>query len=297
MTTPAPAAAGLPVAAPAAAGLVLSHYIQAQQAITARAALAVHNLWTRLIDPANFSDSWKTLGPLINGLIAEHYSMTSAQAVQYYTNARVLAGAGHIAVPRQTADMGYVGRVTDAMGPGQFFHYLKENEPPAASAMARDGMSGASTRMIMMGGRDTVTGATAVDPFAEGWERVIQPGSCGFCAMLAGRGAVYKESTVDFRAHDSCHCVARAVFKGQESVNSGLSDEWAKATKGTRGAAARTAWNKYWESKNVEPKAGPAQKTTEVGPGHGAIGRERIGRPALPDKGPERRTQYIGGSY
>jgi hypothetical protein len=142
-----------------------------------------------------------------------------------------------------------------------------------------DALRGASTRMTMMGGRDTVVRASTKDPAAEGWERVIEAGACAFCAMLAGRGAVYKESTVDFRAHDHCHCTARAVFKGQASINQDLSDAWGQVTKGRRGAAARAAWTEHWENRNVNTGSGNGPGTAEAGsegPGHaGIIGRER----------------------
>jgi hypothetical protein len=59
--------------------------------------------------------------------------------------------------------------------------------------------------------RDTITTNRRQDPRAVGWRR-ITAGGCGFCRMLAGRGAVYKESTARFAAHRNCHCVAQPVF-------------------------------------------------------------------------------------
>jgi hypothetical protein len=176
--------------------------------------------------------------------------------------------------------MNYIGNVADAMGPGQFYHFLQENDPHASSAMANDALRGASTRMVMMGGRDTITNAVHIDPRARGWERVIEPGACGFCAMLAGRGAVYKESTVDFRAHDHCHCTARAVFVGQGSVNDALSAEWGTATKGTSGKQAIRTWNKYWESRNGGSQA--TSGSSEEGSGTTAVAKESVQRSALP---------------
>jgi hypothetical protein len=60
---------------------------------------------------------------------------------------------------------------------------------------------------VAAGFRDTVTGNVAVDPEALGWQRFTSSGACGFCRMLADRGAVYTEATVDFAAHTDCHCV------------------------------------------------------------------------------------------
>jgi hypothetical protein len=277
MTTPIK---GIPLSPEMQAQLLLSHYQNSQQSIAQRAALAIYNLWLRMIDPEHFNDGWNRLDPLVKGIMATHYSATAANAAQYYANARVTAGYDHFAVPGSQPDMNYIGNVADAMGPGQFYHFLQENDPHASSAMANDALRGASTRMVMMGGRDTITNAVHIDPRARGWERVIEPGACGFCAMLAGRGAVYKESTVDFRAHDHCHCTARAVFVGQGSVNDALSAEWGTATKGTSGKQAIRTWNKYWESRNGGSQA--TSGSSEEGSGTTAVAKESVQRSALP---------------
>lgn len=63
--------------------------------------------------------------------------------------------------------------------------------------------------------RDTITTASFRDPKSEGWQRV-GAGACPFCAMLIGRGKVYRsERTARFSAHDSCHCSAAPAFGGQ----------------------------------------------------------------------------------
>ena len=276
MTTPI---RGIPLPPEVQAQLLLSHYQNSQQSIAQRAAMAIYNLWLRMIDPEHFNDGWNRLDPLVKGVMATHYSATAANAAQYYANARVTAGYDHLAVPGVQPDMEYIGKVADAMGPGQFYHFLQENDPHASSVMANDALKGASTRMVMMGGRDTITNAVHIDPRARGWERVIKPGACGFCAMLAGRGAVYKESTVDFRAHDHCHCVGRPVFIGQDSVNADLSAEWGKATKGTSGKEAIRTWNKYWEARNGGSER--ATGSSEEGSGIASVAKESVGRPAL----------------
>jgi hypothetical protein len=280
MTTPqdvAPAGlvAGLPVGPATSAQLLLSHYRNTQQTIAQQAALAIYNLWMQIIDPAHFSETWTRLNPVVNGIIDTHYDMTAANAAEYYGASRVTAGNPAARVPGVTLDPAYLNKETNIMGQGQFYHYLKENDPETASAMARDGLRGTGVRLVMNGGRDTVTQAARNDPLARGWERIIEPGSCSFCAMLAGRGGVYKASTVDFRAHDHCHCVARSVFIGQASVNAGLSDEWAKATKNKHGADARAAWNQYWSDKNVEPIERPATEAQGPGPGNAALTGQR----------------------
>lgn len=59
--------------------------------------------------------------------------------------------------------------------------------------------------------RDTVTTNRRNDPDSVGWRR-ITAGGCGFCRMLADKGAVFKQSTARFAAHEHCHCTAQPVF-------------------------------------------------------------------------------------
>jgi hypothetical protein len=278
MTTPP--IPGMPVPREAAGGLLLSRYQNAQQSIATRAALAVVNLWSRYIHPAHFADTWANLNPLIQGVVATHYQASAANASQFYGHARVTAGYPSIHVPGVELRPEELIRVVNSMGAGSFFHFLKETEAPQASDMARDALRGASTRLVLNGGRETIVRAAGADGAAAGWERVIEAGACGFCSMLAGRGGVYSAATAGFRAHDHCHCVGRPVFRGQKSVNAELSRAWGEVTNGTRGAAARTAWDQYWSShgehRGTETATGP-------GAGSASVAAQSVGRSALPD--------------
>lgn len=77
--------------------------------------------------------------------------------------------------------------------------------------------SGAATRLVLDAGRDTIRQTAVADPATEGWRRVAS-GGCDFCRMLAGRGDVYREDTVDFAAHDHCACSAEPVYGEGRSV-------------------------------------------------------------------------------
>lgn len=70
------------------------------------------------------------------------------------------------------------------------------------------GLASAAPKYALAGSRQTIVRSTARDPRASGWQRVVRPDACGFCRMLRGRGAVYREATVGFAAHKSCHCAA-----------------------------------------------------------------------------------------
>lgn len=69
-------------------------------------------------------------------------------------------------------------------------------------------LTSATTKYVLRPGWDTLTESAKADPAAVGWHRETRPGACRFCRLLAGRGAVYKQSTATFAAHDDCGCVA-----------------------------------------------------------------------------------------
>jgi hypothetical protein len=264
---------GTPVPRGISTQILLSRYQRTQHAIAVRAALAIIHLWDRVVNPDKFMDSWERLSPVVQGIVATHYQMSAANAAEFYGHDRVMAGLPAFAVPGTSLDTGQLSTVVNSMGAGQFFHYAKDEDADTASTMARDGLRGAGTRLVLLGGRDTIVKAAGADPKAIGWERIIESRACGFCSMLAGRGGVYSEKSVNFRAHDHCECVGAPVFPGQTPVNQGLSEQWGSVTKGKRGAAARAAWDTHW-SNHVESIHGPASETPAVGAGHGAIGHE-----------------------
>ena len=81
---------------------------------------------------------------------------------------------------------------------------LFTDTPGAALAL----LNGSMTRALGDASRDTIRENTQRDKRAAGWQRLHQPGACGFCQMLHGRGGVYKRKTADFASHDNCRCVA-----------------------------------------------------------------------------------------
>lgn len=77
-------------------------------------------------------------------------------------------------------------------------------------------VSGGLQRVISNVGRQTITRSSVADPQSTGWQRVGHgKGDCAFCKMLIGRGAVYREASVDFASHDHCKCTAAPAFAGK----------------------------------------------------------------------------------
>lgn len=77
----------------------------------------------------------------------------------------------------------------------------------------------AAEKAVLNGGRGSAFTFASIDRRAIAWARVSLSGDpCYFCAMLIGRGPVYKSSTAaTFDGsgdlyHESCHCVAVPMF-------------------------------------------------------------------------------------
>lgn len=81
-------------------------------------------------------------------------------------------------------------------------------------------------KLVADAGRDTVRDAVMADRQAVAWARTAAIGACAFCRMLSIRGAVFKQDTAGFRAHDGCHCMALPVFRGQRFELSDKAKEW-----------------------------------------------------------------------
>lgn len=124
----------------------------------------------------------------------------------------------------------------------------------------------AAGRHAVNGGREVVREAAILDPDARGWARVTAGKACKFCQMLASRGAVYTQDTVDFQAHDGCHCMPEPVFGDTAPTNvvpdrmsvEGMTDEQAADFIAVRDAMAAkypdaAATVRHWGTGNDAP--------------------------------------------
>lgn len=82
-----------------------------------------------------------------------------------------------------------------------------------AVSTARSESARAATRHALDGGRSTITDTVSKDRKALGWARATSGSPCSFCALIAGRGPVYKsDRTAQFQPHDGCSCVPEPVY-------------------------------------------------------------------------------------
>lgn len=129
--------------------------------------------------------------------------------------------------------------------------------------------SGAATRHVLTGGRQSLLTLIENDTRAIGWIRVTDGDPCSFCAMLASRGAVYKEDSFsqsdprftgpgEFKVHDSCACTMEVVYSRQAAWP-GRGDEfyrmWRDNIEGRfSGKDARNAWRRLYEQRQREQR-------------------------------------------
>lgn len=177
-------------------------------AVTDLAVLADNDLsalWRQVSTPDQARDALRDVLPAL----VETYGLASATlSADWYDDARDLVEArGRFrAIP---ADIGDAGAASLA-GYGVTPLYQAEPDWRRARVLVKGGLQ----LRIANASRLTVASSSVEDPAADGWQRQGS-GSCGFCAMLIGRGAVYSEAGADFASHDHCNCSAVPAFSGE----------------------------------------------------------------------------------
>jgi hypothetical protein len=125
---------------------------------------------------------------------------------------------------------------------------------------ARTQVQGAAEKLAQDPARQTTLDTVQKDRKAKGWARIPEPslsatGTCGFCALLATRGAVYKtKTTAEFQAHDGCKCHPEPVFTGTYVPSAQVMDwqqTYAEVSQGRSGADARAAFRQSIEGRPV----------------------------------------------
>lgn len=175
----------------------------------------LHKLWPAL-DWRKLDKTYPAWFTAVSSLIERDRQTASGLASAYLKAFRLSEGIpGNpriiLAQPVPAEQMSTSMRVTTIIAAKKATSAGMTAEQAMAAAFVQS--SGAATRLVLDGGRDTIRGSLAVDKRSIGWQRITSGRSCEFCAMLAGRGAVYKVDTVDFPAHDHCSCSVEPVYR------------------------------------------------------------------------------------
>lgn len=165
----------------------------------------LRRLWRQVGDAVQARDTLTDLLPL---LIRSYGAAAATIAADWYDDLRDDLGVPgrFTAVPAVADDLGVEVSARWAVAP------LFQAEPDWRRTLVL--ADGVLQRRVANAARDTISGSAVADPRARGWQRA-GVGSCAFCAMLIGRGAVYSEATVDFASHDHCNCYAVPAFGGR----------------------------------------------------------------------------------
>lgn len=169
-------------------------------------ALAERDLAARWRTVTDAAQARIALNDVLPALVETYGLAAAAVAAEWYDDARETAGVGghFTGIAAELPDPGVPGLVAWA----------------ASEATSLDMMLplvvGGVQKRIANAARGTVIESALADPHSDGWQRHARAGGCYFCRMLAGRGAVYTEATVDFASHDHCGCVAVSAWSGQE---------------------------------------------------------------------------------
>lgn len=127
-------------------------------------------------------------------------------------------------------------------------------------------LKGTATRAVFSGSRDTVITNTTREGIL--WARHASANACGFCRMLATRGAVYHSQALAKKSHDNCHCLAVPDRDGLY-VPAPYVEQWDRDYIQARKDGARTPGQIANAMDKVEGgrRAPSAKKSAPVSPG------------------------------
>lgn len=224
-----------------------------QARIAGQAAARVAAAVDAILDPGALDASFQQFLTVARAQIAAGQVEAASRAVRYFLAHRhALIGAD---VPLLDGLVREIvlneAQLTISMsvtGPIAVKRQLLAGAPvETAMARARTATAGAAYRMVANAARDTLMRNVERDRYALGFRRVTDGNPCAFCAMLAGRGAVYtsKEAAIGrgSRYHDFCGCTVEAVYRRDQPPPPGqerFADMWAES--GARTLADFRRW-------------------------------------------------------
>jgi hypothetical protein len=185
---------------------------QGQLRIRAQALQSYTQLWPIW---GGDEDSFLKLVLATTVLVRTYRGLSSTYAGSYFQSYRMAEGAPGDAATllADPVNEAAVRAGMYATGQTAVRDSLKAGRSPEeAQGAAFTRTSGSVSRHVLDGGRETILRSVDGDKAAYGWGRVTDGDPCAFCAMLAGRGPVYKGDTAGFQAHDHDACTAEPVY-------------------------------------------------------------------------------------
>lgn len=184
----------------------------AQLVLEAATIAQLRRIW-RSLDPARLEQTTPAWLTAALAIVAIQHQASTLIARRYFQAFRIaeVGAALRAPLPEPELDRRAASTSLIVSGPVRLRKAteatLARFEPIAETEVARAG-----SRHAVNGGRELIRQASIQDPRARGWGRITSGRACRFCSMLAGRGAVYSDASVDFQAHDGCHCHAEPAY-------------------------------------------------------------------------------------
>lgn len=167
-------------------------------------------LWPAF-DLEDIDGSWPTLEAGLLELIRARRRQSADLSIAYYRALRLVEGvAGD--TPAVVADPppAELERATlRLLGPIAAKKAIARRRPRVADdTLTR--LAGSAGRLVLDGGRRSLSETLRADRRAAGWRRITDSSPCTFCSSIAEQGVVGAD--VDFAAHDHCGCTAEPAF-------------------------------------------------------------------------------------
>jgi hypothetical protein len=187
---------------------------RAQVALRTRTVAEVARLWPAL-DLAALDRTYPALLSSVAPLVARNRKTSADLSAGYLREHRKAAGVGGTwdlvladTVDRERLETAL--RVTSVVAAKRAVAAGQSTDLAMRTALVQ--AAGSVSRLVLDGGRDTVVETLRATGRVR-YERVTGGSACGFCLMLAGRGAVYlTEDSGGFESHDHCGCTAAPVY-------------------------------------------------------------------------------------
>lgn len=241
-------------------------HVEAQQRISRLLADAVKREWTKAVagrvPTASMSEQFiARMLPLIR----MYRDRSEGHAARFYERERFAAvpdaspfsGARADEVP----DEAIITSLT-VTGLVRATQALEQVALAEALELAQTSLQGAVSRITLNAGRSYSLNAFTEDRLAVAYFRQTGPGCCSFCAMLASRGAVYREDSFEqsdprffgpgnAKVHDECGCVMGTLWRRDTAApdfNTSMRRIWDEVTRGKSGQAAQNAFRNVYEA-------------------------------------------------
>lgn len=230
-----------------------------QLAIRAQLLRDVTRLWP-MLDRKRLDETWPGWLRAMSLLVRNYHGQSAVAASAAYRTARERATQSPAPrslirlAPEPSQD--WLDKAFGYSGPGTFQRDI------ARPNTALETTLGASTRIVLDGGRATTIDTVRHDPVALGWYRVTDEDPCAFCALLASRPAMkhedgsfrkgslyHSEETASFKAHDHCACAAAPLFSQNQQLPD-VSQQAADVYQNRGEGDALNAFRRDWEKRH-----------------------------------------------